>query len=77
MFVCSRTFLGVVCLMQLSTREQDYIVDPLKLRGEMGRLLPVFSDPNIVKVFHGSDSDVLWLQRDLGLYLVNMFDTGQ
>ncbi|CAM9785859.1 unnamed protein product [Ectocarpus sp. 6 AP-2014] len=72
-----RTFLGVVCLMQLSTREQDYIVDPLKLREEMGRLLPIFSDPNIVKVFHGSDSDVLWLQRDLGLYLVNMFDTGQ
>ncbi|CAN0407040.1 unnamed protein product, partial [Ectocarpus sp. 12 AP-2014] len=72
-----RTFLGVVCLMQLSTRERDYIVDPLKLRGEMGRLLPVFSDPSIVKVLHGSDSDVLWLQRDLGLYVVNMFDTGQ
>lgn len=28
-------------------------------------------------MFHGSDHDVVWLQRDLGLYLVNMFDTGQ
>ncbi|CAN0487618.1 unnamed protein product, partial [Laminaria digitata] len=36
--------------MQLSTREQDYIVDPLKLRKEMGRLLPVFTNPSIVKV---------------------------
>lgn len=45
-----RTFQGVVCLMQLSTREKDYIVDPLKLRGEMSRLLPVFTDPGIVKV---------------------------
>lgn len=36
--------------MQLSTRDRDYIVDPLKLRGEMGRLLPIFSDPGIVKV---------------------------
>jgi len=30
-----------------------------------------------VQVLHGSDSDVVWLQRDFGIYLVNMFDTGQ
>jgi exosome complex exonuclease RRP6 len=30
-----------------------------------------------LQVFHGSDSDVEWLQRDLGLYVVNMFDTHQ
>lgn len=42
--------------MQLSTRERDYIVDPLKLRGEMGRLLPVFSDPGIVKVMQYQNS---------------------
>jgi hypothetical protein len=37
----------------------------------------VFADPSIVKVLHGADSDVLWLQRDFGVYIVNMFDTGQ
>lgn len=63
--------------MQLSTRERDYILDVIKLRGEMGRLLGVFTDPGIVKVLHGSDLDILWLQRDLGLYVVNMFDTSQ
>lgn len=36
--------------MQLSTRQRDYIVDPLKLREDMGKLLPIFSDPGIVKV---------------------------
>ena len=30
-----------------------------------------------MQVLHGADSDVKWLQRDFGLYLVNMFDTGQ
>jgi len=28
------------------------------------------------QVLHGADYDILWLQRDLGLYIVNMFDTG-
>ena len=43
----------------------------------MQLLLEVFANPGIVKVLHGADSDVLWLQRDFGLYIVNMFDTGQ
>ena len=30
-----------------------------------------------LKVFHGCDWDMLWLQRDFGLYVVNCFDTGQ
>ena len=28
-------------------------------------------------MLHGSDSDVVWLQRDFGIYIVNLFDTGQ
>eukprot|EP01052_Picozoa_sp_SAG31_P023118 SAG31_NODE_1882_length_7000_cov_3.469932_2_plen_489_part_00 len=28
-------------------------------------------------VLHGADSDIVWLQRDFGLYIVNLFDTGQ
>jgi len=28
-------------------------------------------------VFHGADSDIEWLQRDFGIYVVNMFDTYQ
>jgi exosome complex exonuclease RRP6 len=28
-----------------------------------------------MQVFHGATSDVIWLQRDFGLYLVSLFDT--
>ncbi|CAH1775667.1 unnamed protein product [Owenia fusiformis] len=72
-----RTYLGITCLMQISTRSSDYIIDTLKLRSELHQLNEVFTDPAIVKVFHGCDSDIYWLQRDLGLYVVNLFDTGQ
>ncbi|XP_005175610.2 exosome component 10 [Musca domestica] len=72
-----RTFLGITCLVQISTRNKDYIFDALELRDEMWVLNEVFTDPKIVKIFHGADFDVEWLQRDLSLYIVNMFDTHQ
>lgn len=62
--------------MQISTRTKDYVVDTLALRPWLHVLLPVFSDPKVLKVLHGADMDILWLQRDCGLYIVNMFDTG-
>lgn len=70
-----RTFYGLVCLMQISTREEDWIVDTLVLRDNLQVLNEVFADPNIVKVFHGAFMDIIWLQRDLGLYVVSLFDT--
>ena len=72
-----RTFLGFTCLVQVSTRTKDYIFDALALREEMQVLNEVFTDPKILKIFHGADLDIEWLQRDLSLYIVNMFDTHQ
>ncbi|XP_031629161.1 exosome component 10 [Contarinia nasturtii] len=72
-----RTFQGITCLLQLSTRTKDYIVDTLALRDELHILNEVTANPKIVKVFHGADSDIEWLQRDLSIYVVNMFDTHQ
>lgn len=72
-----RTFQGITCLLQLSTRQKDYIIDTLALREELHALNEVFANPKVLKVFHGADSDVEWLQRDLSIYIVNMFDTHQ
>lgn len=71
----NRSFVGIVCLMQISTREKDWIVDTLKLREELQILNEVFADPKIIKVLHGAYMDIIWLQRDLGLYVVGLFDT--
>lgn len=71
-----RSYIGMVCLMQISTREKDWIVDTLKpWREKLQMLNEVFADPKILKVFHGSNMDIIWLQRDLGLYVVGLFDT--
>ncbi|CAG0902592.1 unnamed protein product [Darwinula stevensoni] len=70
-----RTFQGLTCLIQISTRTKDYLIDALALRYDLQCLNEVFTHPKIVKVFHGANQDIIWLQRDLGVYVVNMFDT--
>ncbi|XP_050235481.1 protein RRP6-like 2 [Mercurialis annua] len=73
-----RSFQGLTCLMQISTRTEDFIIDTLKLRIHVGPYLrEVFKDPTKRKVLHGADRDIIWLQRDFGIYICNMFDTGQ
>ncbi|GFP91797.1 exosome component 10 [Phtheirospermum japonicum] len=73
-----RSFQGLTCLMQISTRTEDFIIDTLKLRIHIGPYLrEVFKDPTKRKVLHGADRDIMWLQRDFGIYVCNMFDTGQ
>lgn len=72
-----RSYQGLVCLVQISTRWKDFIIDALSpiIRRISSKLNDAFADPAKVKILHGAEHDVLWLQRDLGLYLVGLFDT--
>ncbi|CAH2046625.1 unnamed protein product [Thlaspi arvense] len=73
-----RSFQGLTCLMQISTRTEDYVVDTFKLWNHIGTYLrDIFKDPKTKKVMHGADRDIIWLQRDFGIYVCNLFDTGQ
>ncbi|XP_063914011.1 exosome complex component 10 homolog [Zophobas morio] len=72
-----RSFMGITCLLQISTQDKDYLIDTLLLRDKLHVLNEVFTKNTIVKIFHGADNDIEWLQRDLSLYVVNMFDTHQ
>jgi ribonuclease D len=66
-----------VCLIQLSTETQDYLVDPesVKEAEEFGRLGDVFADPAVEKVLHAAEYDVMSLHRDFGFVFTNLFDT--
>jgi exosome complex exonuclease RRP6 len=45
-----RSFNGFVCLMQISTRRDDFVVDTLMLREELEELNEIFTDSGILKV---------------------------
>ncbi|MEP6988428.1 MAG: ribonuclease D, partial [Chloroflexota bacterium] len=63
-----------VCLIQLSTRTQDYIIDPLRI-ADMSPLGELLTNPKIEKVFHAAEYDLMCLKREYGFSLVNLFDT--
>jgi exosome complex exonuclease RRP6 len=72
-----RSYQGLVCLVQVSTRWQDFIIDALspQVRNVSHRLNEIFADPGKVKILHGAEHDILWLQRDMNIYIVGLFDT--
>ena len=70
-----RSYQGFTCLIQMSTREKDYIIDPFPLWQDLTMLNEITANPKIVKLLHGGFHDVVWLQRDFSLYFVNLFDS--
>jgi ribonuclease D len=67
-------FVDRIYLLQLSTREQTAVIDPLPIGtpAGMGKLL---EDPAVEVVFHDADYDLRLLQQDYGWNVRNIFDT--
>jgi len=63
-----------VCLIQISTPEANYLIDPLPL-DDLSPLAPIFCAPEIEKVFHAADYDLIMLRRDFGFTCNALFDT--
>jgi len=67
-------FREQVCLLQFSSTKADYLVDPLALQ-DLSSLASIFSSPNIEKVFHAAEYDLICLRRDFNFSFANLFDT--
>jgi len=63
-----------VCLLQISDFDQDYVIDPLKVK-DLSGLSDIFADPKVVKILHGADYDIVCLKRDYGFEFRHVFDT--
>jgi len=63
-----------VCLIQISTDADTYILDPLAIEN-IGDLALVMANDAAEKVFHAAGYDVYCLRRDYGFSFSNIFDT--
>jgi ribonuclease D len=73
------SYTGLVSLIQISNSKEDFLVDPIKLRESLQSpefsLNRIFANEKVLKIFHGAESDIAWLQRDFDTFVVNMFDS--
>ncbi len=63
-----------VCLLQLSTRNETFVVDTLAIE-QLEPLAPIFADETREVLFHDADYDLRLLNRDFGLRIGRLFDT--
>lgn len=63
-----------IYLIQLSSREETVIVDPLAV-GDLGLLGRVLADPAVEIVFHDADYDLRLFEHQFGFRPTRLFDT--
>jgi len=63
-----------VCLIQFSIPGSDYLVDPLAL-DDLSPLGQIFDHPEIEKIFHAAEYDLIVLKRDFDFSFTRLFDT--
>jgi ribonuclease D len=73
-FVGEKTFIPVLCLLQVVAGNDIYLVDTLRIR-DLGRFLRLLEDPNILKVTHAGDNDYRLLYTLYATVPSNTFDT--
>jgi ribonuclease D len=67
-------FLDRIYLLQISTREQSAIIDPLPI-GSPAKLGQLLQSKAVEVVFHDADYDLRLLHQDYGWHVTNIFDT--
>ena len=67
-------YFNRICLIQISTEQQDYIIDPF-LAGDIEGFGKILSNPDIEKIFHAAANDIAGLKRDFKFTVNNIFDT--
>ncbi len=73
-FLREKTYYARLCLLQLATDEEVAIVDPFAV-DDLHVLVPLLSDPGIVKLFHAGSQDLEILYREVGMLPEPIFDT--
>ncbi len=67
-------YLDRVYLLQLSTRDETFVVDPLAVK-DLSAFGATLADPAVEVVFHDADYDLRLLHHEFGFKATHLFDT--
>jgi len=66
-------FSESLCLVQVSARGEDYVLDPITHKLDLAPLAKLLENKNLI--FHGADFDIRILKRFYGFKPIRIFDT--
>jgi ribonuclease D len=73
-FVGEKTFVPILCLIQIVVEHHIYLVDTLRVT-DLTRFLDIVADPAVLKITHAGDNDYRLLNILYGTVPQNTFDT--
>lgn len=74
-FMRERTYFARLCLVQIATPDEVFVIDAIALAADLPLLAPVLAAPASMKVFHAGSQDVEILLRATGVAPAPVFDT--
>lgn len=73
-FIPERTYEPEICLVQVATDRQAYIIDPYEVE-DISEVWKRVAEPGILKVLHAGDQDLDLMHQSCGLLPQNVLDT--
>ncbi len=73
-FLREKTYWPKLCLIQLATEDVSVAVDPFRVK-DLSPLADLFTDENILKLFHAAGQDMELIHHVLGVVPKPVFDT--
>ncbi len=73
-FVGEKTYVPVLCLIQVVAGEEVFLVDTLRIK-DLQSFLDIVEDPAVLKITHAGDNDYRLLNTLYGTVPQNTFDT--
>lgn len=73
-FVGEKTYIPVLCLIQIVAGDEIYLVDTLRIN-DFRKFLDIIADPKVLKITHAGDNDYRLLNTLFGTVPQNTFDT--
>lgn len=73
-FIGEKRFLTKLCLIQIATADENFLIDPLG-DIDLTAFLGVITNPNVMKITHAGENDYRLLYQSYGILPKNTFDT--
>jgi ribonuclease D len=74
-FLRDKYYYPKLCLIQIGSPDGQYLIDPLFPNMDIAPLVELFTNPNIIKVFHSAKQDIETFYYITGKTITPLYDT--